>query len=130
MIQASRGAAMETSESKAPYKIVHGSTHDLPDVEGFIAMLNVVANDPAALENGVIAHGTASFDTFTVTRAGVLSETQSTPARNFFDPDAELVIARAPGRLDLMGGIADYSGALVLQLPLAEATLVALQTNT
>lgn len=26
--------------------------------------------------------------------------------------------ARAPGRLDLMGGIADYSGSLVLQLPL------------
>ena len=28
-------------------------------------------------------------------------------------------IARAPGRLDVMGGIADYSGSLVLQLPLA-----------
>ena len=28
----------------------------------------------------------------------------------------------APGRLDLMGGIADYSGALVLQWPIAERT--------
>ncbi|MEZ6197146.1 MAG: galactokinase family protein [Planctomycetota bacterium] len=41
--------------------------------------------------------------------------------------DRPLVVARAPGRLDLMGGIADYSGSLVLQMPLAEATLVAAQ---
>jgi galactokinase len=25
-------------------------------------------------------------------------------------------VARAPGRLDVMGGIADYSGSLVLQV--------------
>jgi L-arabinokinase len=35
--------------------------------------------------------------------------------------------ARAPGRLDVMGGIADYSGALVLQWPIHEATRVALR---
>ncbi|MFL6280155.1 MAG: galactokinase [Vicinamibacterales bacterium] len=35
-------------------------------------------------------------------------------------------ITRAPGRLDVMGGIADYSGALVLQWPIREATRVAL----
>src|SRR3954466_2666734 len=34
--------------------------------------------------------------------------------------------ARAPGRLDVMGGIADYSGSLVLQLPLAEAPTASL----
>ncbi len=34
-------------------------------------------------------------------------------------------VARAPGRLDVMGGIADYSGALVLQWPIREATRVA-----
>ncbi len=28
----------------------------------------------------------------------------------------ELFVARAPGRLDVMGGIADYSGSLVLQV--------------
>jgi L-arabinokinase len=39
----------------------------------------------------------------------------------------ELFVARAPGRLDVMGGIADYSGSLVLQLPLAEACHVAVQ---
>src|SRR4029077_7654072 len=40
-----------------------------------------------------------------------------------------LIIARAPGRLDVMGGIADYSGSIVLELPIAEATLVALQKD-
>ena len=38
-----------------------------------------------------------------------------------------VLVARAPGRLDVMGGIADYSGSLVLQLPLAEACHVAVQ---
>src|SRR5262245_36646340 len=37
--------------------------------------------------------------------------------------------ARAPGRLDVMGGIADYSGSLVLELPLACSTAVTLQQN-
>jgi L-arabinokinase len=47
----------------------------------------------------------------------------------FFEPQPELTIARAPGRLDVMGGIADYSGSLVLELPIAEATMVALQKD-
>ena len=36
-------------------------------------------------------------------------------------------VSRAPGRLDVMGGIADYSGSLVLQWPIREATRVALR---
>ncbi|MFN3648205.1 MAG: galactokinase [Armatimonadota bacterium] len=40
-----------------------------------------------------------------------------------------LVVTRAPGRLDVMGGIADYSGSLVLQLPIREATVAALQRD-
>ncbi|MEO8360902.1 MAG: galactokinase family protein [Vicinamibacteria bacterium] len=48
--------------------------------------------------------------------------------RPFFDETPlDVFVARAPGRLDLMGGIADYSGSLVLQWPLREATLVAAQ---
>jgi L-arabinokinase len=47
-----------------------------------------------------------------------------------FDPEAELVVARAPGRLDVMGGIADYSGSLVLQWPIREATFAALQRDS
>jgi len=38
-----------------------------------------------------------------------------------------VTVSRAPGRLDVMGGIADYSGSLVLQRPIAEATFAALQ---
>jgi L-arabinokinase len=45
----------------------------------------------------------------------------------FFDPAQPLYLTRAPGRLDVMGGIADYSGALVLELPIAAATWVAAQ---
>jgi len=53
-----------------------------------------------------------------------LAQIESSP---FFASDRPLLITRAPGRLDLMGGIADYSGSLVLELPLAVATLVAAQ---
>jgi galactokinase len=44
----------------------------------------------------------------------------------FFE-SGTLWIARAPGRLDVMGGIADYSGSMVLQRPIAEATFAAVQ---
>lgn len=43
------------------------------------------------------------------------------------DAGNDILIARAPGRLDVMGGIADYSGSLVLQWPLREATIAAVQ---
>lgn len=36
-------------------------------------------------------------------------------------------VSRAPGRLDVMGGIADYTGSLVCELPLDRAAAVALQ---
>lgn len=36
----------------------------------------------------------------------------------------------APGRLDVMGGIADYSGSLVLQMPIAQRTTVRLRLCT
>src|SRR3954469_10135378 len=51
------------------------------------------------------------------------------PARTLFAPGSEVVIARAPGRLDVMGGIADYSGALGLQWPIREATFAAVQPS-
>lgn len=35
-----------------------------------------------------------------------------------------VMIARAPGRLDVMGGIGDYSGSLVAEMPIAAAALV------
>src|ERR1051325_3330657 len=60
---------------------------------------------------------------------GALDAHESAELRALFDARADILIARAPGRLDVMGGIADYSGSLVLELPLAEATLVALQRD-
>lgn len=60
----------------------------------------------------------------------------STPAHLSLDPlprlrraaktsglfhEGPVLLARAPGRLDVMGGIADYSGSLVCEMPLAIA---------
>jgi galactokinase len=79
------------------YQIVRGDAQGLRDVSAFVDTL------------------------------GKLEEHPSDNVRTLFDPQPEITIARAPGRLDVMGGIADYSGSLVLELPIAEATLVALQ---
>ena len=49
---------------------------------------------------------------------------------DFFERGTPIFVARAPGRLDLMGGIADYSGSLVLELPLAAATFIAAQRTS
>ncbi|XP_066369481.1 L-arabinokinase-like isoform X1 [Miscanthus floridulus] len=54
---------------------------------------------------------------------------ERTAASVLFDWETEIYVARAPGRLDVMGGIADYSGSLVLQMPLREACHVAVQRN-
>src|SRR5262249_14113250 len=81
------------------YRIIHGAKTEPPDTAAFIETLN-------ALD----AHPTPA-------------------AQALFDHGAELIVARAPGRLDLMGGIADYSGSLVLQWPIREATFAALQRD-
>jgi galactokinase len=80
-------------------KIAQGNSRGLGDVDAFLRTLNT------------------------------LSEHPSPQARDFLRDHAEVVVARAPGRLDLMGGIADYSGSLVLQMPIREAALVALQRS-
>jgi L-arabinokinase len=78
----------------------HAVREDLPDVRAFLETLTRL-DDHAVIE-----------------------------ARALFDRDADITVSRAPGRLDVMGGIADYSGSLVLELPIAEATFVALQKQT
>jgi galactokinase len=82
------------------YRVVHGNQTHAPDVQAFIDLLNTLDAHPFS------------------------------PARELFDPARELIVTHAPGRLDVMGGIADYSGSLVLELPIAEATFAALQLNT
>jgi galactokinase len=74
------------------------------------------------------AGGLADVPTFLETleglRHGAVPEVPS-----LFEPGVEVTVARAPGRLDVMGGIADYSGSLVLQLPIREATFAAVQKD-
>src|SRR5687768_3471445 len=48
----------------------------------------------------------------------------------YFSADKPIFAARAPGRLDVMGGIADYSGGTVLELPLEVAAYCAVQRTT
>lgn len=62
----------------------------------------------------------------------VLHELQATSGvalPGSFDRRRPLILARAPGRLDVMGGFADYSGSLTLELPIREAAFVAAQAN-
>jgi L-arabinokinase len=120
---------MNVKQAPATYEIIHGATHDLPDVEAFLTFLGKLANDPAILVNAAMANEDVN-KALSVTGTAPLPGSASIPTAAlapFFSPTEEIVIARAPGRLDLMGGIADYSGSLVLQLPIAEATLVAIQ---
>ena len=60
-------------------------------------------------------------------RLAALREESDPRLQRFFSTDDATFVARAPGRLDVMGGIADYSGALVLQLPLARSTFAIVQ---
>ena len=50
--------------------------------------------------------------------------------RDLFQSPRQSIVTRAPGRLDLMGGIADYSGSLVLQWPIQRAVHVAIQRHS
>src|SRR5882762_7374900 len=76
-----------------------------------------------------IVHGTTELpDALAfIETLNTLDQSPTPAVRDLFDPRGELVVTRAPGRLDVMGGIADYSGSLVLELPIQEATFVALQ---
>jgi galactokinase len=80
-------------------RIAHCTSFQLPDTTAFIDTLNALGRHPRP------------------------------ELRSFFDHQSEIIIARAPGRLDVMGGIADYSGSLVLEMPIREATFAALQRN-
>jgi len=46
-----------------------------------------------------------------------------------FGPGKPIRVSRAPGRLDVMGGIADYTGSLVCEATLDRAAAVALQSR-
>jgi L-arabinokinase len=71
------------------------------------------------------APATTTADTFPDADAfcGLVAESA------FFSGDGPVFVARAPGRLDVLGGIADYSGSLALELPLQAAALAAAQLH-
>jgi L-arabinokinase len=72
-----------------------------------------------------IAHGSTHGLTDAAAFVGMLNG----EGAGMFAHGEPLYVARAPGRLDVMGGIADYSGSLVLELPLREAALAAVQRD-
>ncbi|XP_061362544.1 L-arabinokinase-like [Gastrolobium bilobum] len=97
-----------------------------------------VDNGSCALSSGIedfdILHGDVQGLPDTVAFLTILSELDEKHTRrerkaasSLFNWEEEVFVARAPGRLDVMGGIADYSGSLVLQMPIREACHVALQ---
>jgi galactokinase len=65
-----------------------------------------------------------------IARLRALNADPRSAVRKLFAAGAPIHVARAPGRLDVMGGIADYSGSLVLEMPIAEAAFVAMQSNS
>jgi len=46
---------------------------------------------------------------------------------DLFSKEEQMISATAPGRMDVMGGIADYSGSLLLQMPIKQTTTVSIQ---
>jgi galactokinase len=54
---------------------------------------------------------------------------QNRSGEGYFHKGADILINRTPGRLDLMGGNDDYTGGLVFETTIREATLVAVQPS-
>ena len=74
--------------------------------------------------------GDVEFFEPALARLRSLPDERDARVRDFFSRQNVLYVARAPGRLDVMGGIADYSGALVLQLPLLCSTFAVVQRQS
>ncbi|KAF4358986.1 hypothetical protein F8388_015033 [Cannabis sativa] len=92
------------------FEILHGDTQGLPDTLTFLKSL-------AELD--------AVYDLGKNSEKRQIRERKA--AAGLFNWEEEIFVTRAPGRLDVMGGIADYSGSLVLQMPIREACHVAIQ---
>jgi galactokinase len=80
---------------------------------------------PPLRSPSAVPHGVPDLERFAADVATRLSA-GAWPGSAVTRSGDSVFVARAPGRLDVMGGIADYSGALVLQWPIREATRVAL----
>jgi L-arabinokinase len=117
------------------------SLDQFPDTLRFLSLLGSL-EDHAAIENtptttfatststGIIESTNASTKSTKSTVEDTLVLPELRAAAGLFLREETLLISRAPGRLDVMGGIADYSGSTVLQMPIAEAAHVALQLQS
>ncbi|XP_031475091.1 L-arabinokinase-like isoform X1 [Nymphaea colorata] len=113
-------ATLESNEAnkKSPFtelciedfEILHGELHGLPDTVAFLRSL-------AGLHRETDSHKHSEKRQIR----------ERIAASTLFHWEEDIFVARAPGRLDVMGGIADYSGSLVLQMPIREACHVAVQ---
>ncbi|KAF3642306.1 L-arabinokinase [Capsicum annuum] len=79
------------------FAILHGDHQGLPDTLGFLKSL-------AEIESSGNPQNNIKLQT-----------REHLAAAAMFSWEEEIFVSRAPGRLDVMGGIADYSGSLVLQ---------------
>ena len=82
------------------FKVIKNGSHNPPDLQNFIDIINK------------------------------LDQHKILEARSLFTKMNEIILTRAPGRMDVMGGIADYSGSLVLQKTIREATFAAIQKSS
>ena len=96
-------------------------THDRPDRP--LAQVRV-----RTLEQ-LTADGDLAWFASALDRLRSLPHASDPSVARFLAADRAVAIARAPGRLDVMGGIADYSGSLVLEMPLACATYAVAQAQ-
>ncbi|KAJ9537190.1 hypothetical protein OSB04_029923 [Centaurea solstitialis] len=90
------------------FDILHGDVMGLPDTINFLKSLAEL-------------HASSVSDS----EKNQIRERKAAAA--LFNWEEDIYVARAPGRLDVIGGIADYSGSLVLQMPIREACHVAVQ---
>ncbi|CAM8910165.1 unnamed protein product [Rhodiola kirilowii] len=94
------------------FQILHGDVQGLSDTMAFLKSLANLddVHDPGK-------------------NVDLLQVRERKAAAKLFNWEEEIFVTRAPGRLDVMGGIADYSGSLVLQMPIREASHVAIQVS-
>ncbi|KMZ73213.1 Galactokinase, partial [Zostera marina] len=94
------------------FEIIHGKLHGLSDTVAFLKSLS-------GLSDGIDSGNSL----------GKRQIRERVAASGIFNWEEDIFVTRAPGRLDVMGGIADYSGSLVLQMPIKEACHAAVQKN-
>ncbi|KAH6836370.1 arabinose kinase [Perilla frutescens var. hirtella] len=99
-----------TPSYRDDFEILHGDVMGLSDTMSFLKSLSEL--------DVILDSGKSTVK---------LQKRERKAAAGLFKWEEDIFVSRAPGRLDVMGGIADYSGSLVLQMPTREACHVAVQ---